>query len=71
MGVIVNKDVYGLELGICFSLPCICSGLGEFKIIDNIELNEYQKVRIQEGCQELIKEREIVKNYINEESPKN
>ncbi len=57
MGVIVNKDVYGLEQGICFSLPCICSGSGEFKIIDNIELNEYQRMRIQEGCQELIKER--------------
>lgn len=28
MGVIVNKDVYGLEQGICFSLPCICTGLG-------------------------------------------
>lgn len=36
MGVIVNKKVYGLEEGICFSLPCICSGLGEFKIIDDI-----------------------------------
>lgn len=46
MGVIVHKDVYGLDQGICFSLPCICTGLGEFKIIDNIELNEYQKTRI-------------------------
>ena len=51
MGVIVNKDVYGLEQGICFSLPCICKGLGEFKIVDDIELSEYQRQRIKEGCQ--------------------
>ena len=47
MAVIVNKDVYGLARGACFSLPCICSGLGDFKIIDNIQLNEYQKLRIE------------------------
>ena len=65
MGVVVNKDMYGLEKGICFSLPCICGGKGEFKVIDNIELNEYQKMRIRQGCEELIKEREIVKHYLN------
>lgn len=28
MAVIVNKDMYGLIKGTCFSLPCICTGLG-------------------------------------------
>jgi len=36
MAVIVNRDVYGLTKGTCFSLPCVCSGLGEFRIIDDI-----------------------------------
>ena len=42
--------------------------MGEFKIVDDIELNEYQRQRIKEGCQELIKEREIVRNYLVEET---
>lgn len=28
MGVIVKEDVYGLTKGTCFSLPCLCSGMG-------------------------------------------
>ncbi len=46
MGVIVKKSIYGLNEGMCFSLPCFCNGSGEFEIIENVELNEYQKKRI-------------------------
>lgn len=55
MSVIVNKQIYGLTEGICYSLPCICNGSGEFKIIENIELTEYQTKRIDECSNELQK----------------
>jgi hypothetical protein len=39
----------------------MCTGNGEYKILDDINLNEFQRMRVKEGNDELLKEREIVK----------
>jgi len=36
MGVILPKEVYGLPEGICFSVPVICQGNGNYKILETL-----------------------------------
>ena len=64
MGIVVDKSVYGIEEGICFSLPTMCTGNGEYKILNDLSLNEFQRMRVKEGNDQLVKEREIVKEYL-------
>ncbi len=35
MGVILKSVKYGIPAGLCFSLPTICTGVGEYKIVDD------------------------------------
>jgi malate dehydrogenase len=51
MGVIISKSIYGLPKDICFSMPVVCLGDGNYRIIDNLHLNEYQQTRVSEGKQ--------------------
>jgi malate/lactate dehydrogenase len=65
MGVILPKPLYGLPEGLCFSLPVMCLGDGNYRIIENLPLDEYQRTRISEGKQELEQEKEVVFNYLS------
>ena len=39
MGVIIPKEMYGIPKGMCFSVPTLCLGEGNFQILDNLNLN--------------------------------
>lgn len=65
-GVIVQKSQYGVEEGICFSMPLVCHGNGEYAVLDDLTIKENQKNRIKDCVQELLKEKELVKNFLTE-----
>ena len=56
MGVIIPPNIYNIPAGICFSLPVICSGGGEYTVIEDIKLSEAQFKKIGENLSELEKE---------------
>ena len=39
MGVILPKDLYGISQGLCYSMPCLCEGNGNYKIVEDLNLN--------------------------------
>lgn len=64
MGVVMGENLYGIPAGLCFSLPTVCVGNGEYKVIGDMELNEYQRRRIDESREELLKERGMVQKFL-------
>ena len=38
MSVVLGENTYGLRKGICFSLPVLCKGNGDYKVVDWFEL---------------------------------
>lgn len=39
MGVIPSKSIYGIPSDLCFSLPCYCEGDGNYRVLDDLNLN--------------------------------
>lgn len=64
MGVILPKEIYGIPEELCFSVPVMCLGDGNYKIVENFELNEAQRMRLAESKQELLQEKGAVHNYL-------
>lgn len=54
MGVF-TKDAthYGVPEGLIFSFPIRCTGGWKYEIIDNFDLSEYQKEKLQKNIEEL------------------
>ena len=59
MGVISEKSCYGVDENLCFSFPCEIGQNGEWQIVDNLDLNDFQKEKIKNSEDELKNEREI------------
>jgi malate/lactate dehydrogenase len=49
MGVIVPSTMYSVSAGLCFSMPTVCTGGGQYYVIENIKLNEEQVKRFAEN----------------------
>jgi malate/lactate dehydrogenase len=60
MGVILEKAVYGLQPGICMSLPVICEGDYQVRIVEDLELSAYQREKIKEAEQDLLMEQSLL-----------
>ncbi|CAD8065221.1 unnamed protein product [Paramecium primaurelia] len=56
-GVISDGNHYGIPKGICFSLPVTCKDF-EFKVVGDVELDDFAKQRIQLSLVELQKEQQ-------------
>jgi malate dehydrogenase len=54
---------YGVSEGLIFSFPCTTKG-GEYEIVQGIELSEFAKSKIKETEDELLNEREVVKDLL-------
>ena len=60
-----DGNPYGIEEQLIFSFPCRNSVKGEIEIVSGLEINEFLKSRIKSTERELLEERDLVSNYIN------
>jgi len=58
MGVIVEGGKYGVDGDLCFSYPCNVKN-GEWEIVEGLELNDFQKEKINKTMKELQEERQM------------
>jgi len=52
---------YGVPEGIISSFPCICKGDGSYEIVQGLEIDDFSRARIDASAQELVEEREAIK----------
>ncbi len=62
MGV-YSDGSYGIEEGLIFSFPCLCSD-GDWKIVQGIDINEFSQQKLQATEKELAEERNAVKDLL-------
>ena len=58
MGVIPETSFYGIDQNLCFSYPCELEN-GEWKIVENLKLNDFQMEKIKISEEELKSERDV------------
>lgn len=59
-----DGNSYGVPAGLVFSFPLTTSKSGETKIVENLSLSEYAKSRIKITTDELLGERDLVKDLL-------
>jgi len=62
MGV-PSDGSYGIPKGVIFGFPCICKD-GEYEIVQGLEWNDFSKERIANVHQELLDEKEAIKDLL-------
>jgi len=60
----VSKGEYGVPAGLVFSYPCKSDGKGNYTAIDGVKLDAFGQEKFQKTLQELLEEREAVKDLI-------
>jgi malate dehydrogenase len=58
MGVISDDNKYGLENNLIYSFPVTCSN-GNWKIVNNLKLNDFSKDKMKKSEDELLQERKM------------
>jgi len=61
MGVWTNGNKYGVEENLYAGLPTICTGNGNYEVVQNVSVNAFSQDKIQKSINELKQERETVK----------
>lgn len=61
---IVSKGEYGVPEGLVFSYPCTSQGNGNYNIVEGVSLDAYGKALFEKTTQELVEEREAVKDLL-------
>jgi len=59
-----NGNPYNIPSGLIFSFPCTSDGKGGYKIVEGLELSEFTKAKVDGTVNELMGEREIVKDLL-------
>lgn len=54
---------YGIEPGIIYSFPCVCSG-GDYRIVQDLEINAFSRERMDATDAELREERAAVESLL-------
>ena len=62
MGV-YSDGSYGIEKGLIYSFPCICSN-GDWEIVQGLTINQFSREKMSATEQELIEERNAVKHLL-------
>lgn len=62
--ILTNGEWYNLPKNLVFSLPLRSKGLGEYEVVDNIQLSEFAQKKISESSQELQRERELISDLL-------
>ena len=61
---VCSDGSYGVEKGLMSSFPVQSDGSGNWNIVQGIELNDYSRSKVDASVQELIEEREAVKDLL-------
>lgn len=59
MGVINEKGAYGIDVDLCYSMPCNIGPDGEWTIVEDLQLNEFQTEKLKASEKELLDERKM------------
>ena len=62
--VLSNGNTYGVPDNLIFSFPCQSTGNGDYNIVSNLEINPALKDNFQRTIEELLTEKEIVKDLL-------
>jgi malate dehydrogenase len=62
MGVISDREHYGIAPGICYSFPCNVVN-GEWQIVDGLDINQFSRAKMQENETELLQERKMALGF--------
>lgn len=54
---------YGIEPGVVYSFPCVCEN-GDYRIVQNLEVNEFSRARMDATDEELREERAAVESLL-------
>jgi len=60
---VYSDGSYGVEEGLLYSYPCICSG-GDWAIEQNLEINPFGRQKMADTEKELVEERDAVKHLL-------
>lgn len=59
-----NGEAYGIPAGLMYSVPVRSHGNGDYEIVTNLELSDFAKAKIKVTTDELLTEREVVKDLL-------
>lgn len=62
MGVISDKEHYGIAPGICYSFPCNIVN-GEWRIVEGLEINKFSREKMDKNAKELMDERKMALKF--------
>ncbi|MFA6119119.1 MAG: malate dehydrogenase [Parachlamydiales bacterium] len=57
LAVYSHKNKYGIDKDLIFSFPCVSDGKGNYKIVENMQIDEYIKEKIKLSENELVEEK--------------
>ncbi|MFN4260065.1 MAG: malate dehydrogenase [Gemmataceae bacterium] len=61
---VVSKGQYGVPAGLVFSYPCRSDGQGNYSVVEGVQLDAYGQQKFQATLQELLEEKEAVKDML-------
>jgi malate dehydrogenase len=59
-----NGEAYGIPAGLMYSFPIRSHGNGDYEIVQGVELSDFAKAKMQVTTDELLAEREVVKDLL-------
>lgn len=62
--VLSDGQHYGVPKGLMYSFPLVSTGDGNYRIVEGLTLSAYSKEKIAKSADELLKERELVKDLL-------
>ncbi len=62
--VLTNGEWYGLPKGLVFSLPLRTKAGGHYEVVEGINLSDFSREKIKISCDELLKEKELVADFL-------
>jgi len=61
---LISKGAYGVPAGLVFGYPCKSSGKGDYAIVEGLKLDEFGQQKFKATLQELLEEKDAVKDLI-------
>lgn len=61
---VISDGSYGIEEGLIFSFPVTSDGKGNWSIVENVELSEFARAKIEVTQQELLEEKSVVADLL-------
>lgn len=61
---VTSDGSYGIPKGLIFSFPVLCTGNGQYKIVQNLQFDSLSKEKIDITTKELLEEKDIAFNFL-------